>query len=122
MTPEILAAYDALIADLQARLDAKDVVIMELKAEGDLRKVTNYQIGQMVKLGIHDSRPVIYMQAVLNAYKRVLHACKLGHGTVAPVMTVRVRPWVLRLPLGCLRGALCDASAWPVGRIELPTY
>jgi len=64
-----------LITDLRTQLDAAHKKLEDREREYDIRFVTDFQIGQMVELGLGSGK-CIYMQSLLNEYRRLLVACK----------------------------------------------
>lgn len=66
-------AARALIADLRKQLAEALHRLADKEQDYSVRTVTDYQIGQMVLLGL-ETKDTIYMQVILNAYDRLLQA------------------------------------------------
>jgi len=65
----------ALISDLRVQLADAHTKIAAMQRENSIHQVTDYQIGQMVELGL-GGETCIYMQKLLNKYSELLKACK----------------------------------------------
>lgn len=68
-------ALEAVIETLRKQLAESQAAREKFEAEAvTLRYVTDFQIGQMLRLGVIDGHPVIYNQALINQYDSVVNA------------------------------------------------